>query len=85
MTYPPVEPRLIMIAVFVLPLLSAIVRCSSLLVGLLAALSKAAQDDRADIFREFALALHGRHFNFEHSHRLKVQNKEDGRSNGQSE
>ena len=41
-------------------LLALTVRCSTLLIGLLATLSKDSQSDRASIFREFALAISGR-------------------------
>lgn len=37
--------------------LAVVARCATLLIGLLAALSKASRGDRPDIFREFARAV----------------------------
>jgi hypothetical protein len=42
------------------PLLAVIMRCSTLLIGLLVTLSKSAPGDRVSIFVEFARAMGGR-------------------------
>jgi hypothetical protein len=44
-----------------LGLVAVTIRYLTLLVGLVIALSKAAQGDRPDIFREFAMAMRGEH------------------------